>query len=177
MMNEISATAGSITRHTHLKMCKYSQHSAEQLDVTKSAIDYLKDKFPTEPQDVPYWRTRVGKFGLTERSQLCPIGQLSDGQKSRIVFCELSLANPSMLLLDEPTNALDIETIDSLAEAINEFQGGVVLVSHDFRLISQVAKEIWLCEGGEVKPWQGSISDYKSKLRTDTIKENSSFKV
>ena len=74
--------------------------------------------------------------------------KISDGQKSRIVFCELSLAKPNIILFDEPTNALDIETIDSLAEAINEFDGGVVLVSHDFRLISQVADQIWLCEDG-----------------------------
>lgn len=87
-----------------------------------------------------HWRQAIGRFGLTGNSQLCPIGQLSDGQKARIVFCELSLEAPSLLLLDEPTNALDIETIDTLARAINRFEGGVVLVSHDFRLIGQVTE-------------------------------------
>lgn len=155
MMGELSSTEGTVTRHTHLKLCKYSQHSAEQLDQTKSAIDYLKGKFPDEPQDLQTWRSNVGRFGLTGNSQLCPISQLSDGQKSRIVFCELALSRPTVLLLDEPTNALDIETIDSLADAINRFDGGVVLVSHDFRLITQVAKEIWLCENGVSFRWKG----------------------
>lgn len=74
MNNELSATEGQITRHTHLRMQKYSQHSADQLDQTKSAVDYLRSKFPDEPQDLPYWRQQVGRFGLTGNSQLCPIG-------------------------------------------------------------------------------------------------------
>jgi len=68
------------------------------------------------------------------------------------------------LLLDEPTNALDAPGIDALAEAINEFDGGVVLVSHDFRLLSQVAREIWVVENG-VTIWNGDIFKYKKSLR------------
>jgi ATP-binding cassette subfamily F protein 2 len=69
-----------------------------------------------------------------------------------------------MMLLDEPTNHLDIEAIDSLAEAIKGFKGGMVLVSHDFRLIDQVAKEIWVCEKQTVKIWKGTIREYKAHL-------------
>ena len=72
------------------------------------------------------------------RMQTTKIGELSDGQKSRIVFGMICMKNPNLLLLDEPTNHLDIEAIDSLAEAIKGFKGGLVLVSHDFRLIDQV---------------------------------------
>jgi len=90
---------------------------------------------------------------------------LSDGQKSRVVFAWLSWNSPHLLLLDEPTNHLDLETIDSLADAINDFEGGLVLVSHDFRLINQVAKEIWVCENRNVTPWKGDILSYKEALR------------
>ncbi|KAI8927523.1 P-loop containing nucleoside triphosphate hydrolase protein [Entophlyctis helioformis] len=169
MSGELSPTAGTVSRHAHLKICKYNQHSADQLDLNASAIDYVRSKFPDMPQDLQYWRQQIGKFGLTGNSQLCPISQLSDGQKARIVFCELSLNRPNLLLLDEPTNALDIETIDSLARAINAFDGGVVLVSHDFRLISQVAQQIWLCEDGKMSLWEGSIAKYKAHLRKQVL--------
>ena len=90
---------------------------------------------------------------------------MSDGQKSRVVFAWLAFTAPQLLLLDEPTNHLDLETIDALAEAINEFEGGLVLVSHDFRLISQVAEEIWVCDKKKVTKWEGDILTYKDTLR------------
>ncbi|KAJ3195015.1 hypothetical protein HK101_001343 [Irineochytrium annulatum] len=170
MLGNLSATRGVVARHTHLKLANYSQHSADQLDLTLSAIDYLRKIFPEEPQDISHWRQNIGKFGLTGNSQLCPMEQLSDGQRARVVFCQLALSSPNVILFDEPTNALDIETIDSLAEAIREYEGGVVLVSHDFRLISQVAEQIYICEAGEVSLWKGTITEYKNALRKEVMK-------
>ncbi|KAI9344824.1 P-loop containing nucleoside triphosphate hydrolase protein [Zopfochytrium polystomum] len=171
MLGTLNPTNGSIARHSHLKLAHYSQHSADQLDLTMSAVDYLRKQFQEMPQDISHWRQNVGRFGLTGSSQLCPMAQLSDGQRARVVFCQLALNAPSVILFDEPTNALDIETIDSLAMAINEFEGGVVLVSHDFRLISQVAQQIFVCEKGEVKLWKGSIMSYKEHLKKEVMKD------
>ncbi|KAJ3406100.1 ABC transporter ATP-binding protein arb1 [Chytriomyces hyalinus] len=170
MLNKLTETRGTIQRHSHLKLATYSQHSADQLDLEMSAIDHLRKEFPDQPQDITHWRSQIGRFGLTGNSQLCPIGQLSDGQRARIVFCQLALSAPNVILFDEPTNALDIETIDSLANAINDFEGGVVLVSHDFRLISQVAQQIYVCENGEAKLFDGSISKYKAQLKKEIQK-------
>ncbi|KAK4100201.1 hypothetical protein N658DRAFT_497680 [Parathielavia hyrcaniae] len=169
MTGKLSPTAGSVTRHTHLKLGLYSQHSAEQLDLTKSALDFVRDKYPQKSQDYQYWRQQLGKYGLTGESQTSLIGTLSDGQRSRIVFALLAIEGPNMLLLDEPTNGLDIPTIDSLADAINAFSGGVIVVSHDFRLLDKIAKQILVCENRTIRQWDGSISDYKTSLRKKMI--------
>jgi ATP-binding cassette subfamily F protein 2 len=80
--------------------------------------------------------------------------------------------SPHMLFLDEPTNHLDMESIDSLAQALNNFSGGLVLVSHDMRLISQVAKEIWYCDNRTLSKFVGEINDFKMHLRRQMVKDN-----
>lgn len=82
---------------------------------------------------------------------------------------------PHLLLLDEPTNHLDMETIDALADAINDFDGGLMLVSHDFRLISQVAEEIWVSENQTITKWPGTIESYKEHLRKKVLKDQEAF--
>lgn len=162
MLGVLQPTRGTVTRHPHLRMGRYHQHSTDQLDMNACAVDYLKSTFGGE---IAHWRSKLGQFGITGHDQMVPIRNLSDGQRSRIVFCELAVRSPNVLLLDEPTNNLDIECIDSLAEAINAYEGGVILVSHDFRLINQVAKEIWLCDQKKVSIWQGGILEYKKHLQ------------
>ncbi|KAF4589513.1 ATP-binding cassette sub-family F member 2 [Ophiocordyceps camponoti-floridani] len=169
MTGKLSPTSGTVTRHTHLKLGLYSQHSAEQLDLTKSALDFVREKYREKSQDYQYWRQQLGRYGLSGDSQTALMGTLSEGQKSRIVFALLAIDSPNMLLLDEPTNGLDIPTIDSLADAINAFQGGVVVVSHDFRLLDKIAKQILVCEHQTIQTWDGTIGEYKNYLRKKMI--------
>ncbi|GAB7362370.1 hypothetical protein MBLNU230_g2695t1 [Neophaeotheca triangularis] len=169
---KLSPTSGAVSRHTHLKLGMYSQHSAEQLDLTKSALDFVRDKYSSQSQDYQYWRQQLGRYGLSGESQTALMGTLSEGQKARIVFALLAIEGPNMLLLDEPTNGLDIPTIDSLADAINAFSGGVVVVSHDFRLLDKIAKDIMVCENKTVTRWDGSIGQYKNHLRKKMINAN-----
>ncbi|KAF2666452.1 hypothetical protein BT63DRAFT_377204 [Microthyrium microscopicum] len=165
----LSPTKGTVSRHTHLKLGVYSQHSAEQLDLTKSALDFVRDKYTQKSQDYQYWRQQLGKYGLSGDSQTALMGTLSDGQKARIVFALLAIDGPNMILLDEPTNGLDIPTIDSLADAIKAFSGGVVVVSHDFRLLDKIAKDIMVCENKTTRRWDGSIAEYKNHLRKKMV--------
>merc|ERR1711959_323691 len=96
---------------------------------------------------------------------------MSHGYRTRVVFVMISLTNPHILLLDEPTNHLDMQCIDALADAINAYSGGLVLVSHDFRLIGQVAKEIWVCDKKTVSKWGGDIQSYKTHLKKEVMKK------
>ena len=116
------------------------------------------------------WRGAVGTWGITGSSQLNPIRELSDGLKVRLCLCEIALRQPHILLLDEPTNHCDMEMIDSLAEAIKLYEGGVVLVSHDFRLLSKVAEQIWVVDGG-ITIWNGDITSYKKNLNKNYKKK------
>jgi len=159
-------TNGIVRRHSHLKIGWYHQHLAELLELDLSPLAYMLKQFAPDGEVEPErMRQIIGRFGITGKLQTQPIQQLSDGQKSRVVFAWLAFQQPHLLLLDEPTNHLDIETIDSLADAINNWDGGMVLVSHDFRLISQVAKEIWVCENKAVTKWPGDILSYKAELK------------
>lgn len=169
MTGKLSPIGGRVSRHTHLKLGMYSQHSAEQLDLTKCALEFVRDKFPQKSQDLQYWRQQLGRYGLSGESQTALMGTLSEGQKSRIVFALLAIESPNMILLDEPTNGLDIPTIDSLADAINGYSGGVVVVSHDFRLLDKIAKDIMVCENKTITRWEGSIGQYKNHLRKKMI--------
>jgi len=167
---DVMPSDGLIRRHSHCKIGRYHQHLHEELPLDLSALDYMQQSFPevTEKEEM---RKIIGRYGLTGREQVCAMKQLSDGQRCRVSFAWLAWQQPNLLLLDEPTNHLDLESIDALAEAINCFQGGMILVSHDFRLVQQVAEEIWICDHGKITKWDGDIFSYKKHLRNNIEKE------
>ncbi|PIO59993.1 ABC transporter, ATP-binding protein, partial [Teladorsagia circumcincta] len=142
---------------------KNIKHLHEELPLEKSALEFMMSSFPDvkEKEDM---RKIVGRYGITGREQVCPMKQLSDGQRCRVSFAWLAWQQPHLLLLDEPTNHLDMESIDALAEAINCFSGGMILVSHDFRL---VAEEVWVCDNQTIKKWDGDIFSFKEHLRRE----------
>ncbi|KAH9833878.1 P-loop containing nucleoside triphosphate hydrolase protein [Rhodofomes roseus] len=165
----LQPSSGTVSRHVNLKLAKYSQHSADQLPYNKPPIEHFQslyaEKYPDK--DVQAWRAQLGRFGLSGPHQTSPIKQLSDGLRNRVVFAQLAMEHPHILLLDEPTNHLDMASIDALALAIKDYEGGVVIVSHDFRLISQVAEELWEVKDRKIKNLtkEGlTIVDYKNLL-------------
>jgi ATP-binding cassette subfamily F protein 2 len=166
MVGENSPCEGSVGLRSGMSIGRYHQHSAEVLDNDATPLDYISrkyaDRYPKRTMEE--WRAALGNYGVPSDYHLLPTGCLSEGLKLRLVFAEIALCQPHILLLDEPTNAADMELIDSMAEAINAFQGGVVIISHDFRLLQQVAKEIWEVDRG-VRKWEGDIRSYKTNLK------------
>lgn len=163
---ENGPTEGTVSTRSGLSIGRFHQHSAEILDFDKSPVDYISSKYQEKypAHRLEEWRSVVGNYGIPKDYHLEPIRCLSDGLKTRLVFCEISLQNPHLLLFDEPTNAADMEMIDSMSEAINAFNGGVVVISHDFRLLQQVAEEIWVIDRG-LHVWDGDIRSYKASLK------------
>jgi len=170
LCGELMPSDGLIRRHSHVKIGRYHQHLHEQLDLNLSALEYMLKCYP-DVKEKEEMRKIIGRYGLTGRQQICPMKQLSDGQRCRVSFAWLAWQCPHLLLLDEPTNHFDMESIDALAEAINAFEGGMILVSHDFRLVSQVAEEVWVCDKQEIKKWEGDIFSYKEYLRAKIEKD------
>ncbi len=170
MTGELAPLTGAVRPHAHLRISKFTQHFLDVLDLTVSPLDYFMQLWPDLTRDDG--RKFLGRYGISGSVQTQLMEQLSDGQKSRVVLAKMAKEAPHVLFLDEPTNHLDMESIDSLAKAINNFSGGMMLVSHDMRLISQVAKEIWLCDKQTITKYVGEINDFKMQLRRQMEHDN-----
>ncbi|CAM9281089.1 unnamed protein product [Ectocarpus sp. 6 AP-2014] len=165
LSGKLEPSSGEVTRHRHLRIGRYDQHFHELLPQGKSPCDFLRSEY-----DVPEQQARkvLGQFGLDGARHLIPIAELSGGQKARVVFASLSMSQPHILLLDEPTNHLDMESVDALIRGIQEYKGGVVLVSHDARLIAATECELWVCEGGgRVNVHRQGFEHYRRSLLRD----------
>jgi ATP-binding cassette subfamily F protein 1 len=163
LTGELQPTQGTVQRNRKLVIGRFTQHFVDKLDMKMTPIEYLESQFPGEFK-ADELRPKLGRFGLTGVTHLQPIASLSGGQKSRVVMTEICMRNPHLLFLDEPTNHLDIESVDALAEALNDFKGGILLVSHDARLIQQVCSDIWVVGDNTVTIYDGDFEDYRAEL-------------
>jgi ATP-binding cassette subfamily F protein 2 len=160
MTGDLNPTKGAIKRNMHLRISRFTQHFEEKLDLSMTPLDFFKQKvMPEEP--IERIRPLLGRYGCTGDQQSQVMDQLSAGQKARIVFAIIAHEKPHLLFLDEPTNPLDMESIDALARCINKFKGGVIMVSHDMRLISQCAEAIYICDDKKVTRYDGDIMKFK----------------
>lgn len=162
LCDELHPLEGAINRNRKIRVVKFSQHHMEQLNLQMTPLEHMHHKYPKEDDHV--LRGQLGRYGLSGPLALQPMYTLSGGQKSRVVFSDVTFSRPHILLLDEPTNHLDIDTVDALINAINAFQGGVLVVSHDEHLISSIADEIWVAGNGRISPWNGNFQDYKQAI-------------
>lgn len=162
LTGEIEATKGDVRRNPRLRLGTYNQHFVDRLPMAQSPVEYLRNRYQDETYQTI--RNNLGKFGLEGHAHEVAMRDLSGGQKARVVFVDLSLQQPHLLLLDEPTNNLDIETIDALIDAVNEFNGGIVIVTHDQRLIEECDCELWVVEKMGVTSWTAGFEDYKEAI-------------
>ena len=171
LTGELAPTMGDIRKTPGLKVQLFSQHFEEGLDLGATPVDFIL-KIAHQAKDervitAEHARQCLGRYGLPSESHLKLIGQLSGGQKARVAFAMLGLAAPHILVLDEPTNHLDIETVEALIAALRAYTGGVVVVTHDARLVAQVNCDLWICERGGIHKFNGEFAEYRQALIAD----------
>jgi len=161
LMGDIEPTKGEQRANRLLKIGRFDQHSGEHLTAEESAAEYLMRLFNLPVEKA---RKQLGSFGLASHAHTVVMKDLSGGQKSRVALAELTLSAPDVIILDEPTNNLDIESIDALGEAIKEYDGGVIIVSHDERLIRETECQLWVIEEQTINEIEGAFDEYRKEV-------------
>jgi len=129
------------------------------LDLRLSAVEQMMQQFPDVPSEK--FRSHLGSFGIGGNLALRPMYLLSGGQKSRVSFAMITWEKPHILMLDEPTNHLDFDAINALIVALNNFEGGLVVVSHDEYFLSALCDRLYIVNKMKVKAFDGDLSDYR----------------
>jgi ATP-binding cassette subfamily F protein 3 len=151
-----------MTKSSKLRIGYFAQHQVDELHIDETPLQHVMRLRPAEGQ--PKLRARLASFGLMAEQAETVVGRLSGGQKARLSLLLATLDAPHLLILDEPTNHLDIESREALVEALTEYSGAVILVSHDMHLLSLVADRLWLVKGGAVTPYTEDLEAYRRQL-------------
>ena len=149
---------GDVTRAANLKVAYFAQHQLDELDPEDSPYDHVRELMPDASESQV--RARVGAIGFSGDAGNTPVKSLSGGEKARLLLALATFEAPHLVILDEPTNHLDIDSRAALIEAINDYPGAVILVSHDRYLLEACADRLWLVAGGRVTPFDGDLDDY-----------------
>jgi ATP-binding cassette, subfamily F, member 3 len=165
---------GTFFKHPKLRIGYFAQYQTDLLHLDKTPLQHLMDANPavTEQKN----RAFLGRFLLSKRHVETKVEKLSGGEKVRLVFALIALSKPHLMILDEPTNHLDIDAREALIKSIQDFKGGVIVISHDAYFLDQIVQEYWLISEGKINKFEGNLEDYKRKLLAETngIAEESS---
>jgi ATP-binding cassette subfamily F protein 3 len=154
--------AGSQHRSNKLRSGFFAQHQIEDMTPDGTAFSHLAALLP-QAREMEI-RNRLGRFGFSGDKAFVKVKDLSGGERARLNFALITFDAPPMLILDEPTNHLDIDSREALAEAINDFSGAVILISHDWHLLELTADRLWLVGDGKVQPFEGDLEDYRKLM-------------
>ncbi len=161
---------GELNRSRGLRVGFFAQHQTEDLEGAETALQHLQRALPDERAE--RLRALLGRFGLTQARAETPARHLSGGEKTRLCLALVAVEKPQLLILDEPSNHLDIDSREALIEAINEFPGAIVLISHDRHLVELTADRLWLVQDGRVRVYDGDLERYRSELLARTENES-----
>lgn len=159
LAGRLAPFSGKVTRADKLSIAYFAQHQLDELNVDASTYDHVRKLMGEAPE--ARIRARCGAIGFSGKAADTPAGKLSGGEKARLLLGLATFFGPNMIILDEPTNHLDIDSRAALAEAINDFPGAVIMVSHDRYLIEACADQLWLVADRTVTNFDGDLDDYR----------------
>ena len=162
LAGKLATAEGRMTKSSKLRIGYFAQHQVDELHIDETPLQHLLRLRPAEGQ--PRLRARLAGFGLLADQAETVVGRLSGGQKARLSLLLATIDAPHLLILDEPTNHLDMESREALVEALTEYTGAVILVSHDMHLLGLVADRLWLVKDGAVHPFNADLEDYRRQL-------------
>ena len=163
--SRLAPSDGTITRAEKLRIAYFAQHQLDELDPEGTPYTHVRARMPDASEAKV--RARVGSIGFSGDAADTSIANLSGGEKARLMLALATFDAPHLLILDEPTNHLDIDSRAALIEALNDFSGAVILVSHDRHLLAACADRLWLVAGGEVHPFDGDLDDYRRRVLSE----------
>ena len=162
LAGRLKPMAGKLVKSSKLKVGYFAQHQAEELNLTETAFQHLARLMPMATETKV--RAHLGRFGFSGPRADVKCEGLSGGEKARLLFAMTSTDAPHILLLDEPTNHLDVDAREALVQALNTYDGAVVLVSHDAHLVELVADRLWLVADNGCEAFEGDLADYRDLL-------------
>jgi len=176
VLEKIQPTDGHILVNPQLRIGVFTQHHMDSFDLHRSAVANMAAKWPLAPE--AELRSHLGRFEIHGNDSIKPMKFMSGGQKSRVAFACLTYAKPHVILLDEPTNHLDLEAIEALTHAIQEFKGGVLIISHDQYFIKSVCSQVWVVRRGSIEEFavngqRAGFDEYKKECLRDFKKKQS----
>jgi ATP-binding cassette subfamily F protein 3 len=159
LAGRLAPEGGTVTRPDRIEVAYFAQHQLDELIPEQSVYDHIRRLMLDAPEAKV--RARAGNIGFSGGAADTVVASLSGGEKARLLLGIATFAGPHLLILDEPTNHLDIDSRAALTEAINDYPGAVILVSHDRYLIEACADRLWLVGEGTVAPYEGDLDDYR----------------
>jgi ATP-binding cassette subfamily F protein 3 len=150
--------SGEMKREQRIRVGWFHQHQIEALDPEDTPLEIMRRERPDDSESSR--RSRLAQFGLSFDKQETTVANLSGGERARLLLNLVAMAAPHLLILDEPTNHLDIDSRRALLDALNDYEGAVILITHDRSLIELVADRLWLTANGHIKPFAGDMDDY-----------------
>jgi ATP-binding cassette, subfamily F, member 3 len=153
---------GRMRKSSKLRIGYFAQHQTDELNMNESAYIHAARLMPMATESKV--RGHLGRFGFSGDKANTDCASLSGGEKAKLLFALMSLDAPHVLLLDEPTNHLDVDAREALVQALNAYEGAVVLVSHDAHLLELACDNLWLVENGACTPFDGDLADYRKHL-------------